>query len=611
MIEDNNSDKQQALALINAYSIQEIMSIFAEIDEKILSLQTCSSEDFLTLNAYFKKYYAESKTISSNATELFNLITNKESRKSFFEQLDLFQKQLQSLLLTYETNVNQLINTIDRIILEMDQMFVTANNLKQDLLTLKLLVANLKLDIIVSTEPSGKMVRKTNDFNELIIQTKSFFAEFYKQSSVVKESLKNLNGQFVHQRDRNIQIINEILNETNYSTTLLDQKFKEAQLLVPKLHESTQKSSASIAKIITNLQYQDIIKQKIDHIQQTHKEVLKQIGDLKSTGNEEKDIRNRAKYFLQIRDVAGLQAAQLIHANKEYQKAIENISGKFLEVGADMTEISDFCHQLIRDVNGTDSTHFVEIRVKLEKTQNLSDVFHKSVDFLIEKTGTQCGQLFDLINNYNDLSDFILTIDKSITKSISNENYVEAEQSENTTKKIRNILLELSSINQLYHSRFLKIQDLLKLTSTDHLTNRFVKPIQADLSSFAMRCNRLIENLNETNDSIYLIIGENQILSKKISSDIKKSIEQIKYYDYFDKVIEEIIAKLNEIYLTLQNTDGKVDENRKNNLEYLRSNYTMESEHIIHDSHTKQKDLDIFSLDSTASDEEDDNLELF
>ncbi len=611
MIEDNNSDKQQALALINVYSIQEIMSIFAEIDEKILSLQTCSSEDFLTLNAYFKKYYVESKTISSNATELFNLITNKESRKSFFEQLDLFQKQLQSLLLTYETNVNQLINTIDRVIQEMDQMFVTANNLKQDLLTLKLLVANLKLDIIVSTEPSGKMVRKTNDFNELIIQTKSFFAEFYKQSSVVKESLKNLNGQFVHQRDRNVQIINEILNETNYSTTLLDQKFNEAQLLVPKLHESTQKSSASIAKIITNLQYQDIIKQKIDHIQQTHKEVLKQIGDLKSTGNEEKDIRNRAKYFLQIRDVAGLQAAQLIHANKEYQKAIENISDKFLEVGADMTEIADFCHQLIRGVNGTDSTHFVEIREKLEKTRNLSDVFQKSVDFIIENSGVQCDQLSDLINNYNDLSDFILTIDKSITKSISNENSVEAEQSDNTTKKIRNILSELSSINQLYHSRFLKIQDLLKFTSTDHLTNRFVKPIKADLSGFAMRCNRLIENLNETNDSIFLIIGENQILSKKISSDIKKSIEQIKYYDYFDKVIEEIIAKLNEIYLTLQNTDGKVDENRKNNLEYLRSNYTMESEHIIHDSHTKQKDLDIFSLDSTTADEEDDNLELF
>lgn len=611
MIEENNSEKKQALALINAYSIQEIMLIFAEIDEKILSLHTCSSEDFLTLNAYFKKYYADSKTISSNATNLFNLITNEESRKSFFEQLDLFQDQLQGLLLTYETNVNQLINTIEKIVQEMDQMFVTANNLKQDLMTLKLLVANLKLDIIVSTEPSGKWVRKTNDFNELIIQTRSFFIEFYKQSSLVKESLKNMNIQFVHQRDRNIQSINEILNETSYSSTLLDQRFNEALLLVPKLHESTQKSSASIAKIITNLQYQDIIKQKIDHIQQTHREVLKQIGEIKSTGDEEQDLQNRAKYYFQIRDVAGLQAAQLIHANKEYQKAIENISGKFLEVGVDMTEIADFCHQIIRDVNGTDDTHFVEIREKLEKTQYISEVFQKSLDFLIEKTGDQCGQLFEVNNNYNDLSDFLLTIDKSITKSISNQNSIDVEQSENTTKKIRNILSELSSINLLYHSQFLKIQELLKFTSLENLTNSFVKPIETDFSSFVLRCKRIIENLNETNDSINRIIGENQMLSKKISSDIKTSIEQIKYYDYFDKVIEEIIAKLNEIYITLQNTDSIGDEKKMKNLDYLKSKYTMESEHIIHDSLTKDGDLDIFSLESTTADEEEDNLELF
>ncbi len=611
MIEENNSEKKQALALINAYSIQEIMSIFSEIDEKIISLHTCSSEDFLTLNAYFKKYYADSKTISNNATDLFNLITNEEIRKAFFDQLDNFQVQLQGLLSAYETHVNQLISTIDKIVQEMDQMFVTANNLKQDLMTLKLLVANLKIDVIVSTEPSSRMVRKTNDFNELIVQTRSFFGEFYKQSTEVKEVLKNLNNQLIHQRDRNIQSINEILNETNYSHTILDQKFYETQLLVPKLNESTKKSSDSIAKIITNLQYQDIIKQKIDHIQQTHRDVLKQIGEIASSGNEEQDIQNRAKYYFQIRDVAGLQAAQLIHANKEYQRAIENISGKFLEVGSDMTEIADFCHQIIRDVNGTDSTHFVEIREKLEKTQYVSEVFHKSLDFLVEKCEAQCGQLNEVVNNYNDLSDFILTIDKSITKSLANLNPVEAEQAENTTKKIRNILLELSSINQLYHARFSKIQDLLKFTSSSVLVNNFVKPLEEDFDNFVVKCKQLIENLNDTNDSIYRIIGDNQMLSNKISSDIKLSIEQIKYYDYFDKVIEEIIAKLNEIYITLQNTDGIDNGNRKDSLDYLKSTYTMQSEHTIHDSLTKDKDLDIFSLESTTADEEDDNLELF
>jgi len=77
MNENLSNDKNQFSALLNAYSIQEITTIFGEIDEKILSLHSCSSEDFLTLNAYFKKYYSDSKTISNNASNLFNILTNE------------------------------------------------------------------------------------------------------------------------------------------------------------------------------------------------------------------------------------------------------------------------------------------------------------------------------------------------------------------------------------------------------------------------------------------------------------------------------------------------------------------------------------------------------
>src|ERR1035437_9651980 len=135
MIEENNSEKKQALALINAYSIQEIMLIFAEIDEKILSLHSCSSEDFLTLNAYFKKYYADSKTISNNAAELFSLITNIDKQELFLKNLNTFHDTLNVLLGSYEKVINQIVHSTQMMIQEMDQMFITANNLKQDLMT--------------------------------------------------------------------------------------------------------------------------------------------------------------------------------------------------------------------------------------------------------------------------------------------------------------------------------------------------------------------------------------------------------------------------------------------------------------------------------------------
>jgi hypothetical protein len=608
MNENLNYDQNLVSALLNAYSIQEITAIFGEIDEKILSLHSCSSDDFLTLNAYFKKYYSDSKTISNNATDLFNLITNAENQKRFYENLKTFQDALHILLSSYEKMINRLIHSINMMTQEMDQMFVTANNLKQDLMTLKLLVANLKLDVIISAAPVSKIARKANDFNELIIQTKSFFVEFYKHSSSVKESMKTLGGQLVQQRDKNIHHMNEILSEINYSTNLYDQRNTEAIQLVPKLSVNTQNTSNSIAKIITNLQYQDIIRQKIEHIQQTHKDILGELTLIKESDSEEENIQNRVKCFIQIRDIAGLQAAQLIHANKEYQKAIEVISGKFLEVGSDMTNISELCHQLTGNTNGSGGSHFDEIREKIEKTEYFSELFQKSIAFLKDKTSNYKSQLNELTNNFDELSDFIGTIDKSINKSLDNQSVKEVAQFEKITTQIRDILSELHSINDHYHSQFVQIKEvgfLLEPDGTDP-----VEMVESKLKNFNSQCKDLIHNLYKTNENIYKILSDNQTLSKRISADIKTSLEQIKYYDYFDKVIEEIISKLNEINMKLQNVDGSSDETRQKHLEYLRSRYTMESEHIIHD-HLTKNDVDILQLNSTGAEEDDDNLELF
>ena len=612
MSDKKPNDNQQGAVSINTFSIQEITAIFNEIDEKIQSLHTCSLEDFLTLNAYFKKYFSDSKTISDNAKNLFNIITKEENRTSFFKQLHLFQTSLQNLLLAFDENHNAIIQVFDKMILEMEQMFVTANNLKQDLMTLKLLVANFKLDVIVAADPTGKMVRKTNDFNELIIQTKSFFIEFYKNSNHFKDLLKSFGNQLLQYKEHNIQIINELINEVNYSSGLLDQKYDEAIQLIPKLSDRTQSTSNSIAKIITNLQYQDIIRQKIEHIQLTHKEILKELSNITNLDNEDDKNETKIKCFAQIRDIAGLQSAQLIHANKEYQKAIEIISSKFLEVGNDMTEISDLCHQIIGNGNTNRYSHFDVIREKFEKTAYLTELFQKSLEFSKEKITKQQQELETIVNNYAELSDFIRTIDKSITRSIDRQTPKEIEKFESTTKQIRNILSEIQSINNHYNSQFNKIKDIhFTISDENSEYSEKTNQLRSNLDAFSSQYKEIINNLNQNNENIYQILYENQELSNRISIDIKTSIEQIKYYDFFDKVIEEIILKLNDINFKLQNIENETDTDDDTTLNKLKQRYTMYSEHVIHDNLSTHHNIDLNHLESTGIEEDDDNLELF
>jgi hypothetical protein len=489
-------------------------------------------------------------------------------------------------------------------------MFVPSNNLKQDLMTLKLLVANLKINITISSVSIGKMQRKANDFNEIIIQTKSFFTEFYSNLSLLKNQLSQ-NISFISElENKNKENIGEILTGLKNSSGLFNEKYQEAQQMLPKLQESTDTTASNIGKIITNLQYHDIIRQKIEHIQQTHKEILKELNTISTDSHDEISQQMQLKCFLQIRDIAGLQAAQLIHANKEYQKAIEVISEKFLQVGNEMTGISEMCHKFVTNVNNASQSHFKDITDKIEKTSFFIELYGKSLDLLKEKYYKSKDKLDEILNSYFELSDFVTTIERNILKSLDNI----PEDEYQTRDQIKQILAEMRSILAQHEIFFQKIK--VEFSEADSAVVSYFKNGNEtnNLKEYFAASEKISSFLKASNEKIFNTIQENHILSQQVSHDIKSSLEQIKYYDFFDKTIEEIIGQLNEINFKLQSVENQDEEHKKMNLEHIKAKYTMQSEHIIHETISKDTAIsqsDIISIDSTGADEDDDNLELF
>lgn len=607
-----NSDDSQFNSLLDAYSIQEITSLFALIDKKILALHNCSSEDFLTLNAYFKKYYKDSKIISQNATDILFIITSQEKKDEIFNGLSLFHDQLSNHLNNFENVTNAILSSFEKIVQEIEHMFVPSSNLKQDLMTLKLLVANLKINITVSSAPFGKMLKKTNDFNEIISQTKSFFTEFYTNVNQLKDHLKNNISIISDNKEKNSKNISEILTELHNGSNLFTQKYLEAQQLIPKLQESTESTASNVGKIITNLQYHDIIRQKIEHIQQSHEEILKELNTVSIDSNDEMSKQIQVKCFVQIRDIAGLQAAQLIHANKEYQKAIEAISDKFLQVGNEMTRISELCHKFITPSNNSHQSHFQDVIEKIERSSFFIEAYSKSIKLMNERYLGSKTKLSEIQNNYFELADFLTTLEKIILKSIDTQ---KTSQDENDTiNQIHQILAGLRSILLQHQLMFDKIKDQFIIAEQEVNTFFIEEKTQKTFNEFNSLNHKIISFLNDSNEKVYKTIEENQILSRQVSNDIKSSLEQIKYYEFFDKTIEEIIGELNEINFKLQNIESEDEEHKKANLEHLKSRYTMQSEHIIHESLSNdgdQRSTDFTSIDSTGIDEDDDNLELF
>ncbi len=604
------AESEKNSSLSKSISLEDFIEIFKTIDCQILELHQCSSEDFLGLNADFKQYFRQSKTISQNASEIFNIITETSSGE-LLKNLKTLYQDLTILQNDFSVPLANTVESLKQIHSELDKLFLPVKNLNQDLMTLKFLLANLKISNTLSQGTN----QKNNDkllatYNQIINDFKLCSFQNEINLANLKDQVKKTLIAFEKIKGRNIHDFEMILNHIHYGIILFAEKHEEVSRLIPELTNRTESSAQSIADIITNLQYHDIIRQKMEHIQTTHKNV---IADLEST-DDETSGEGKNKLLMRIRDIANLQSAQLVHANKEYQKAIEVITQKFLDIGQDMGNIATLCHDLNASGENSDELHLNGLLEKLNDSANVltlfveaGDSFTRHLDILAESI----AQANETISNFaRALKDL-----KQITTETINL-YTEANtfdsQLQKSLEQVRDLSLDIERFESTIQEVFLSVKNIESNINQD--IDRHIRTPQkvGTIIQAADRLNEIITRLNTQNQSIAKLLDENLEISQGVFIDVRDSIKKIRYYDFFEKVIVDIIGEFNSISQKLKQEFGGDQGQSNQEIDSIKNLYTMASEHRIHDKVvSNQGEVDLFDDEKQTIEDDDDNLELF
>lgn len=595
-MDTNDENKIKLQNLLETYSVQEVSNIFADIDDKILSLHGTSSEDFYNLNKDFKHFYNVANQISENASSLFDFIASNENN-GFLKDIEKFYEALdaKSKLLDYHLEITR--DIINNILSGIRHSFFPIKNFKQNLTSLIFLETNLKFD---KQDESDSNKETVVEIAQSIKEELSFLEKLFANlKRIIKE---DSDADKIRYDDLKIaEVLDRLKEELSFYST----HYKNAQEHIPEIKKRTEETSQSISSIITNLQYQDIIKQKMQHIQETHKELVSELEKFRNQNNNT-SLNEKAKYFIRIRDIAGLQAAQLMHTNKNYQEAIQKISGRFLEIGENMTIVSKKC---------TEYTSFDAHQQK---------VFLDSLKKHLTEAKDRIKQFCDFNRNFEsyidsirEILDKVMKTEKSIASKIEKLNHFkqEAQQKLNGSDEVSEKQDQLNShINQLFTdltaNAGLLNSVIQKLSlNREELLNNVIHNASSDNYQQSVvlpeKINNYIDRLNKIEKTILDKLQQNNELSETIISEIQTSVGNIKYYKYFEKVISEIIDQLNTINFKLKEGDDEVADKNKN-LVHLKENYTMNSEFLIHEKVTEGDDPDM-----DVEDEEGGELELF
>ncbi|MBN2612863.1 MAG: hypothetical protein JXB00_15005 [Bacteroidales bacterium] len=603
MTSDRNDNKIKAKELLEAFTVDTIVDHITDINNRINTLINCSSEDFLNLHSNFIKAHENIKRVVNDVSEIL---------QSFSEEDNImFINACDDVTNKFRTGIKKIIKSIqdshdcqEEISRTLDYLYIPINNYNQNLKTYKLISANLKLD--------SNTIKYSNEINSIIEDIIEKYPDVVKNLNSLR---KLLNGpdkteeQFDPEVFRSVfETLDHIQNFGQYILRKHHQSIKLKQQLQVKINMSNESAS----KIITHLQYQDIVRQKIEHIHQTHQEILEKLSGLMENESHPDFILSKAKLLIQIRDITGLQAAQLIHANSEYQNAIEVITSRFIGLGEILHDIVAICTQFCV-AEKSEKEHINHPEKIAEESSSLLKSLELFNDTFLEKPESVNKSIHRFSEKYTNLKNTGIQFNQLVNKVMQNASHANA-----------GILGQMNEIS----AEFLKTlnQVAAYIAKTTEYSDKLGKIIDEDLAGEALekevisQCRRLISITDEFNRKKSTIFNKlnsqfNQFL---VSGDIKESIESIKYYELFEKEIETIILNLDNISKKLHIEEEFLNNDDDETLESLKKRYTVKSEFIVHEriSNEAQKGkTELFDKDQRIipdeTDEEDENLELF
>jgi len=582
-----------------------LVETFASIDGRISDLHGHSSEVFLQLNAYLKDYYSKINIISENASRIFASIIG-DDQQNLLDQLDLLYNGIRDYKVLAESenrkgtaNLNEINNLVSFLMMDI-------RNLNQNLITLKYLITNYKL---VSSYELSDLEAKSNiqqwfDISEKIHPHISKAVSEMDKLRVILFELLNSGKADFKDSSRNITELSDDIKGI-YRTFI--EKNQQSEHYFPMLKEKTAHSSESIGNIITHLQYHDIIRQKIEHIQQSHLKIINMLRDDDTLTSQNQDTSSEIVVG-HIADIVALQAEQLILVSKEYQNALKVITHNFRSIAEDTSSISRISNEFSSDDRNAEITLLKKIKMKLDQgivmlDSNKITLIHSDLLRITD----QVSKIKDIITS--EITEPLVLMEKEkLLKSgkdlsLKGENpkilgiiYLIYNLAEDLSNNRRDLILRLNELCSLN----MKLKEPLADIGLGSISEQ-------EQIRLMVKITQVLNKLDDDNAQLDSVLQENDLLNADILEKIEGTINKVDYYDLFEKVINDVIDQLNFVNSNLTSGDASRDRKiTKDSLKDIESFYTVASERLIHNKYIGEEEGE-----TPEEKGEEDDLELF
>ena len=582
-----------------------------ELGRNLNRVNAETEEEFLIIGGHLQDFSERAQEISEASAATAGIIGGPELNKAIANLNHIFQ-QTQLMAGECEKGTDVLSDIIQ--ILDTIQSSIVG--------FMKIVKTLAVLGTFVRVE-SARLGSRGTEFSTLateILQLGADVEEKYTNilnesqslSSSLKNSLKNIVNIKSIQKDQ-LQVV---IDRTMQSLNSLTEKYNLSLDTANKLSDNYQKISHKISDIVMSLQFHDITRQQIEHVEKALIDVLPLI--------QEKSHKNGdpGNNIILADHICKIQKAQLTMARDKLIQAVSSIIGNLESLARDIITISQQVQELVGDASREGDSFFPELEESLGAVASGLNLY-----------GTARKDLWELMQAIapaiDDMGKFLLDIERI---EIAIERIAL-----NACIKAAHLGLEGSALGVLAEAT----QNLAGGTREQTLAvaaslksiNAAAQQLSAgqgagegtpevDVASLVTDLGAVLQTLGNINESAISGLTQVDQKGKSLSADLARAGGEVKVHEYAGGVLDQVITGIRE-------TEGRFQPYLPDNLESLglaeaeledlKAQYTMVDERQAHDqtlitgsaSLLEEKvELDQDEGQATA-DDLGDNVELF
>lgn len=559
-----------------------------------------SENDFLSLGESLQEFYTRVKEIHQIGESSAALMSGQEIMGSIELLLEM-TGEMKIILKQSEGRQERNLIALRRVI-------ACLNSVRRHLEGFNKIIISLRFLGITTKIETSQLARSQEVFHALADQVIEQSEKIDSKVTHIASELSSLSNQVNRTLARFLELDatqrgqgRRVIDDIAVTLTSLSDKQNESSLAARRISSLAKEISRDMGEIVSSMQFHDITRQRIEHVQQA----LAELSEESPAG--------------QVHDVCGLQSFQIRHARTGLTSAVQKIISCLRDIGQNITNLSLETLRLIGSASQDGSSFLSEMERKVSSATDSLREYHQISGELLEAMTSVAHTLEAMADFLKDIDGIGYSIKCIALNSAVKANVVGKEGS--TIEVVSRGMLELS---QNASAQVEEISGAIKevtgvIQSLREGMADEAKREDSEVGAFTEKMGQMVQTVRLMNERSLEQLARIDQSSLTLASDIEKTANGITMHEAMERKLDDAALVLEQVSASTAHSAEAEPASRDRDLVLaLAGQYTMQKERDIHLSWARESgktspvDAERDKPDGKSGDDElGDNVELF